>query len=234
MKVALLADIHANADALAAVLADALGAGVERLVVAGDIVGYYHEPARALALLDEWVWVGVRGNHEEIVAAVARGERAIESVPALYRSGAATAVAQLGGDVDRLARLPHPRLEDVGGIRVLVCHGTPWAIDEYVYPDADGERRQAMFDALGHADVLVYGHTHHPVAWRHDGRVVVNPGSVGQPRDRLGGACWALLDTSTGEVEMRRTPYDTTTVLDAAHRHAPNVPYLVDVLTGRR
>ena len=66
MKLALLADIHGNADALEAVLAAARRRGAKRLLCAGDFVGYYYEPARCFELLDAWRLDAVRGNHEDM------------------------------------------------------------------------------------------------------------------------------------------------------------------------
>ena len=61
--------------------------------------------------------------------------------------------------------------------------------------------------------------------------MVVNPGSVGQPRDRKPGSCWALWDTRRMEVTLRRTAFDTSLVAERARRIDPHLPYLSDVLT---
>ena len=67
MKIGLLADIHANAHALEAVLKSAKEKKVEKLLCCGDYVGYYYEPDRVIALLDEWDWDGISGNHETML-----------------------------------------------------------------------------------------------------------------------------------------------------------------------
>ena len=67
MKIGLLSDIHANAHALKSVLKSAKGKNVDKLLCCGDYVGYYYEPDRVLALLDNWDWEGVSGNHEAML-----------------------------------------------------------------------------------------------------------------------------------------------------------------------
>jgi predicted phosphodiesterase len=84
----------------------------------------------------------------------------------------------------------------------------------------------------GH-DVVVLGHTHHPMVARVDGTLVVNPGSVGQPRDRIPGAAWAILDTERRAVTFRREPYDVEAVAAQAARRDPDLPHLSAVLSRR-
>ena len=67
MKIGLLADIHGNAHALRALLNAAKEKNVEKLLCCGDYVGYYYEPDKVIALLDEWDWDGVSGNHENML-----------------------------------------------------------------------------------------------------------------------------------------------------------------------
>ena len=61
----------------------------------------------------------------------------------------------------------------------------------------------------------------------------MNPGSVGQPRDRLGGACYAILDLDSGHVEHYRVSYDPTALIRDVLRHDADIPYLVEVLKNR-
>lgn len=84
--------------------------------------------------------------------------------------------------------------------------------------------------ASGGQDLIVYGHSHYPVVWRIDRSVIANPGSVGQPRDRKLGACWALWDTRSMEVTLQRANFDTQLVAERALRIDPHLPYLAGVL----
>lgn len=224
MKVALLADIHGNADALAAVLSSARASGVERLLIAGDLVGYYYEPDRVFEQLAPWTCAMVRGNHEDMLDEWRAG-RNRELVLRRYGSGLDRAMQCLNAQqLDALHALPAARELEIGERRVLLCHGSPWDKDFYVYPDAPAEVRGRMF-ASGH-DLVVFGHTHYPVVWRDGKSAAVNPGSVGQPRDGTPGACWALWNTDDNAVELRREAYDTARVVAQCRAHDPDLPRL--------
>jgi putative phosphoesterase len=229
MKVALLGDVHGNHMALAAVLDAARRADVEKLLVTGDLVGYYFWPGEVLELLNGWSIAIVRGNHEDMLAQVRRDPAALAQIERQYGIGLRTALQQLSAQqLDWLGALPHPLALDVDGRHILLCHGAPWDVDHYVYPDAS----DADFErcAQQEYDLVVLGHTHYPVD-RMIGRThVVNPGSVGQPRNRQPGAHWALFDTGTGRVEARREDYDIAWVMERARELQPQLPYLSKVL----
>jgi predicted phosphodiesterase len=83
-------------------------------------------------------------------------------------------------------------------------------------------------------DFILLGHTHHPFSYSRGGKTVLNPGSVGQPRDVGNLASWAVIDTSNRSVVHRRTLFDVASVAEEARRIDPAVPYLADVLRRKR
>ena len=228
VKVALLGDIHGNAAALAAVLADARDAGAGFLCVTGDLVGYYYDPAGVIALLSAWPFACVRGNHEDLVLASACNPAEHDRVRAKYGSGIDHALALPVRDLAWLAALPVTASLMLGGRRILLCHGSPWDTDRYIYPDADLSTLTRL-DEFGH-EMIVLGHTHWRKTWQIGGTLVVNPGSTGQPRDRIPGAAWALLDTDTLAVEHRIARYDVAALVAEASARDPDLPYLSKVL----
>ena len=228
MKIALLSDIHANEVALAAVLREARVQGAEQLLCCGDFVGYYHAPDTMLALLDDWRWQGIRGNHEDMLGRWLGGMDR-DAIYARYGSGVAMAAQMPEPARARLLDLPQRRDLEIDGRRVLLCHGSAWDPDHYVYPDAGDEERHRM--ASEGQDLVVFGHSHYPVLWRVGKTTIVNPGSVGQPRDRKPGACWALWDVDSMDVTLKRTAFNTAAVAERARRIDPHLPYLSDVLT---
>lgn len=229
MKIALLADIHGNALALETVLHAAREANVEHLLIAGDIVGYYYAVQRVLELLADWPWIAVRGNHENMLIEWMAGLRH-EEIRGRYGSGLKAACESVASDqLQILCDLPPVRTLDIGGRRVLLCHGTPMSTDTYIYPDAD-ESSWLPFVVDG-VDMTVYGHTHYPMMLRRGGASIVNPGSVGQTRDRKPGACWALWDSQADTVEMRRETYDPSELIVACQDNDPDLLYLTNVLT---
>ena len=206
MQLLVVSDVHGNRVALDAVLADA--PAVDGVVCAGDVVGYGPWPRECLRWVHESDATTVQGNHDRAVAndtefrfnrmAGAGVEYARESLTAAER--------------EWLAGRPTERRVADG--RVKVVHGHPDDPDRYTRPDEFGP------DLLGRGDgppedVLVMGHTHvqhHEVY--HDG-VVMNPGSVGQPRDDDPRAAYAVLDLDEMRVDERRTGYDVDRVVEA-------------------
>lgn len=201
MRLGVISDIHANRVALEAVLSDI--PAVDGLACAGDIVGYNPWPADCLAAVRDRAVPTVQGNHDRAVAS-GGGFR----FNSLAQAGVRYAREQLDEDgVDWLADLPTERRVADG--RVKLVHGHPDDPDRYTYPEE--------FDAslLGDEDVLVMGHTHvqgHAVT--EDG-VVMNPGSVGQPRDADPRAAYAVVDLDDLTVTEHRVEYDVEAVVDA-------------------
>jgi predicted phosphodiesterase len=131
-----------------------------------------------------------------------------------------------------LIRLPCRKELFIAGRHILLCHGSPWDRDEYVYPDASDE--VLVRCAEGDFDVVVMGHTHYPLIKQYGSTLILNPGSVGQPRNNQSAASWALLDLNALTVQLRHVTYDIVSVIAEAHRNDPKVPYLAEVLERRQ
>ncbi|MFB6184894.1 MAG: metallophosphoesterase [Haloarculaceae archaeon] len=213
MKVGLLSDVHGNLVALKAVLADM--PSVDALACAGDVVGYnpYHEDCvtamRGEGVLAEHAQLPdgavptVMGNHDHAVADDAGF--AFNSVASAGVEHARTSLSETS--LDWLSSLPTERHLFDG--RVKVVHGHPDDPDRYTYPDDFSPRM------LGDEDVLVLGHTHVQHHETFEAGIVVNPGSVGQPRDRDPRAAYAVLHLDEPAVEQRRVEYDVERVQQA-------------------
>lgn len=201
MQVAVISDIHANTVALNAVL-DALPP-VDGIVCAGDVVGYNPWPAACVDAIRERSIPTVMGNHDRAVATGTAFR-----FNSMAGAGVEHAREQLADDaVAWLAGLPDTRT--VLGGRVKLAHGHPEDPDRYAYPE---EFSAAM---LGDEDVLVLGHTHVQAHGTFEEGIVLNPGSVGQPRDGDPRAAYALLDLDDLTVEERRVEYDIDAVMSA-------------------
>jgi putative phosphoesterase len=217
MRLGVLSDVHGNRVALSATLADA--PGVDGWLCAGDVVGYNPWPGECVERVRELPAPGdggadgadsapagaptVMGNHDRAVAT----DSAFR-FNAMARAGVEYAVEELGEEhLDWLRALPDRRTECDG--RVAMVHGHPDDVDRYTYPDEfDG----AM---LGDADLLVLGHTHTQGARAFDEGVVLNPGSVGQPRDGDPRAAYATVELDAAGVvdwDLRRVEYDVDAV----------------------
>ena len=222
MRICLLSDIHSNLPALDAVLA-AAGA-VDAVWHLGDVVGYGPDPDGVVARLRELDAVGVRGNHD---AAACGGPEIDWFNPDARRAMEWTRSAISDDTLAWLSALPERR--QAAGCDLV--HGSPreplW---EYV--TSIGVARDNL--RLLEAPIGLHGHTHVPVAWVEEGnrvelvrgrpgdplelggrRVLLNPGSVGQPRDGDPEASFAILDPEAGTIEWHRAAYDIGVVQEA-------------------
>ena len=205
MRIALLADIHANLPALEAVLKDVDALNVDQIWVAGDLVGYNPWPNEVIHLLRERKARAIRGNHDR---AVLSGDTSWfnELAAAAVRW---TRVVLMPSSVGYLKLLEdRTRIALPEGVAAMY-HGSPRNDDEYVMPWSVDEALMR----IASANFVVLGHTHVPMAYASRYGTLVNPGSVGQPRDRDPRAAWALLDTWTRGVLQRRVPYDIGAVI---------------------
>ena len=229
MKLALMGDIHGNIQALRAVLDAATRENIEKLLITGDLVGYYFSPVEVVELLDEWDVEIVRGNHEEMLKTARKDPNYLLSVDARYGTGLRVAFDQLSPEqIDRLCELKHPLDLSFEGVKILLCHGSPWDLDQYIYPNA--ENALITKCAISEYDLVVMGHTHYPMQLMIGSTHLVNPGSVGQPRNRDPGAHWAIFDTLTRSIELRCETYDMTDLIRECKDRHPDLPYLANVL----
>jgi len=196
MRIALLSDIHANLPALEAVLAH-LEPGIEALACAGDLVGYYDQPNQVCALIRARArWV-VAGNHDAYVAARQQPD------PGRDLGIERTRLALDPENRQWLASLPEELEFPCGRFTVRLRHTGPPGGPTYLFPDSPAlETLELAAD-----QVLVLGHTHWPMKVRCGQGRVINPGSVGQPRDGRDGASYATFDGATGKVVFHRVPY---------------------------
>ena len=221
MRYLVISDIHGNAHALEAVLADAAALGYDETLCLGDLVGYGADPAAVLDRVRALAPVGlIRGNHDK----VGSGVESPEGFNAVARSAIRWTYETLSKDNrEWLAALPAgPMVVDD---MIEICHGTPFDEDAYVFDDLDALR--AMHSAR--RPLCLFGHTHvqvghflsrdqfglaspddqRPLTIRLDeaNRYLVNPGSVGQPRDGDPRAGFGIVDTTAREVTIYRVEY---------------------------
>lgn len=201
MKVGLIADIHANFDALEAVLEEL---DVERIVCAGDLTGYGTEPNKVVERLRDEDAEVIRGNHDA---------KLVHQLETRLNPAAELALEYNrefleDENWEYIEELDNSKNVEIDGIETAIFHGSPrHELAEYVYSEeVDDEWLEDNFDSA--PDLVVLGHTHVPFKKELTDTVVVNPGSVGQPRDRNPDASYAVLDTGTMSVEIKRTTYD--------------------------
>jgi putative phosphoesterase len=205
VRLGFLSDAHGNDLGVERVLGCMASAHVDRIHFLGDAVGYLPGESRVLGLLREAGVECQRGNHEAMLL----GERPFtERQDRVYRLGDARARLS---EADRafLTSWPSSRLLEEDGTRILLVHGSPANhLEGYVYPDTD----LSPFEE-GPYDVVFMGHTHRPFAREQNGRLFVNVGSCGLPRDHGSLLSYAIYDTNSGSLEVHRVRIDMAAVV---------------------
>lgn len=208
MRLAVISDIHANLEALQAVLQDIDATSPDDIVCLGDVVGYGADPSACLKIVQDRCSAIVLGNHDEA---------AFEPEQAMYFNFHARVAVEWTyralSPEERAILRSFPLKETREGI--LLVHSTPrdpqdW---EYIIDEVDAQHAFASFSericCVGHSHVAAV-YPENPKAAPGDPayRALVNVGSVGQPRDRDPRAAWCLIDTDTWSIDIRRVEYD--------------------------
>ena len=201
MKIALISDVHANIVALEAVLGAIDKEGVDWIIHAGDIVGYYPFPNEVIRLFQQRGVISIRGNHDRAALNICDSNmNPLASLASRWTARHLDIVS-----INYLRSLRDELHLILDNLKIAVCHGSPFDRDEYVFErDVDG----SLLERAG-SDILILGHTHEPYGIEvESGGFIVNPGSVGQPRDGDERASWILFTTSSGPSPPKRVEYD--------------------------
>jgi len=221
MRALVVSDLHSNHEALRAVLSHVRRKKFDRIVCLGDFVGYGAEPNQVLDRMRTLraPKLYIRGNHDRVAAGIdaADGFNAAAKHAALWTRDHLSATNQRF--LQKLQCGPIVQHE------VVVCHGSPHDEDEYVF----NENHAAQVFRSIEGRFILYGHTHLPVIFSVDSRhrvrgssvngdatirldpehrYLINPGSVGQPRDRNPEASFVIFDSTKLTVQFFRVPYD--------------------------
>jgi putative phosphoesterase len=186
VRLGLISDVHCNMAAFERALSE-LGPEVDEILLLGDLVYEYRFSDEVVSLAREEGLRYVLGNHELGYLTQVAPKNPANADPR---------------NLDHLRSLPMRIDVEVDGKRLCVVHASPFApYTDYLHSGSPLLRGCATLDA----DFLLLGHTHVPMAERHSGTLVVNPGSLGESRDPAQRAVsYAVLDTSSEEVELRR------------------------------
>ncbi len=221
MRYLVLTDIHANLEALDACLAHSKPRGYDAVLCLGDLVGYGADPNAVVERVQALKPVAiVRGNHDKVACGIDQAE----GFNAVARHAARWTLEQLTPDYrEWLAALPEgpTEVDDL----VEICHGSPFDEDAYIFDELDAVR------ALKTASrpVCLFGHTHYPISFelsdesfetigppftaetelelKPGSKYLINPGSVGQPRDGDWRAAYGIADTTKRRFELFRLSY---------------------------
>lgn len=211
MKIAIISDIHANIEALNAVLRD-IGK-VTSIYCVGDLVGYGPDPNKVIEILETLGIKSVMGNHDYAT---------INNAPVGFNEIAAAAVHWGHKNISKenmklLSSLPEHLLVEYDNLSMYLVHGSPRdPLNEYIIPNTPDELLLHFLNNTK-ADFLIMGHTHLPFYTNFEeqnGGIVLNPGSVGQPRDHDPRASYCIIEYEDEKIgiEIKRIDYDINKV----------------------
>ncbi|MFL2527983.1 MAG: metallophosphoesterase family protein [Candidatus Azotimanducaceae bacterium] len=229
MKVAFLSDIHANIYALEAVLDVLEKQSVSTILVSGDMIGYYHWPRQVIDLLrSDRRMVCIKGNHEKILQEARKNESVLEKYRKKYGSAHETCLTELSDeDLDWIEELPDTVSIVCEDTSVFSSHGSLESSFEYIYPTSEPEVLIANYSSR---DVTVFGHTHYPMLHCYEDKFLINPGSVGQPRDVGGLASFITLETSNRMFQFHRCRFNTENIRMRCQKEDPQLKYLWEIM----
>ncbi len=217
MRYLVVADIHSNIEAFEAVLEKAKNTGYDKVIFLGDVVGYGANPEECILMLKNKMDFGVIGNHDRAII----DENELSFFNEIAREALLWTRERLAGTMylNFLKELPYTREIEPG---IVITHSSVSAPEYWDYIltpyEAQLEFENADFK------IMLYGHTHVPIVFEYTGgkaiplmgssfyleeskRYILNPGSVGQPRDGDNRAAFAILDTEKRVYEVYRVHY---------------------------
>lgn len=236
--VTIFGDIHGNLPALEAVFADIQMQEFSPLYCLGDLVGYGTFPNEVIAAIRQRNIPTIMGNYDLGVGnnsddcGCAYTSKEAEALG--KRSIAWSNLNTTDENKEYLRGLLTQIPLQLGELRVLLVHGSPRKVNEYLYEDRPDATMERLMD-MAQADVLVCGHTHKPYhRILPSGRHVVNAGSVGKPKDHNPAACYVVLEAQNNSlsVEFRRVPYDVERAAQAIEASEMPDEYAQMIRTG--
>ncbi len=208
VRIAVISDIHSNIYGLEAVLKDIeKRRNIDEIICLGDIVGYYPFPNECVDLVREKCSISMYGNHD---AGVVGDEPAFYFNPIAYEMIIWTKKFLKKNNLIWLSKLPRKKIIERNGKKIYLVHGSPFQTFDYFDAPSGSEWKNMLKEASEKTmtDMLFVGHTHIPIKDRYKKFHVLNPGSVGQPRNGKPGAYYSIVNTTPLNVTMVQVKYD--------------------------
>lgn len=222
-KIAIISDIHGNNSAFRSVWAKIKNYPL--ILNVGDLTGYYPDINPVINQLKLKKVKNILGNHDRYLVERRLPLDINSAVVAPFEDNLKNITSQ---NLALLKSLPQNETFKLDGIKIGLYHGSPFDRDEYIFPD----RSLTRFKKLNF-DVLILGHSHWPMVKKIGKMMIVNPGSVGQPRDYDCRASYAILDTESKKIVIKRQKYNVQKTLRRIEELDFD-PELGSVLTRKR
>ena len=230
MKIAILADIHANFDAFQLVLKQIEKNDVAKILIAGDLIGYYYSPEKVIDIcMKRNDIMCIKGNHELNLLKALNNKKLMSKFVKKYGSSYTLCKSNLSiKQISWIKNLPPVIETELCQKTITMAHGSLSSAEEYLYPNSS---IQLLKKNLSTSKYTIFGHTHHPFIWSHKDQLIINPGSVGQPRDQSANASYFILDLTNDKVIPKRIKFPIEKILKKIDKYDSFNTYLKSVLT---
>ena len=224
MRYVIFSDLHGNDLALKKLLDKERPGEDKKFIFCGDICGYYYHEKECIELLESIEGlITVRGNHDQYYIDSYEDEELTEKLIKKYGSSYAQKDKEV---LSYLENMPVTAEISVGDKKCRIAHGT-WKdpMEGRIYPDSDMKEIEAGY-------IYISGHTHYGMIKKADDHIWINPGSLGQPRDKKGFS-YCVMDDDTMEIEFRYLEVDVSSIIEEARVRDPENKYLEEIFYRR-
>lgn len=210
MKIGIISDIHSNIEGLRSVLKELKG--VDIILCAGDITGYYTFVNEVINEIKNKKIKTILGNHDAyLLKLILLPKNLIIKKSISYTSDIISKE-----NLAYLKKIKKASMEiKLDNLKIKMYHGSPWdEFEGYIYSDYQNFDNFLKINA----DLIILGHTHIPMVKKISGKIIINPGSCGQPRDCNKKASFAIFNTKTKKIKIKMTNYDVEKVVNEAKK----------------
>ena len=228
MRIAFLSDIHANIDAFRAVLDIIDRESIDKIYIAGDLIGYYYHPDKVIDICMARDDIHcIKGNHDQNFLKALSDKDFMTKMIKKYGSSYRIAKEKLSDkQINWLENLPSKLKFTIKKVSITIAHGSIHSEDEYVYPS---KTNAELLNQLSDSEYTVLGHTHYPFFWCKENKWLINPGSVGQPRDQGALSSFFYLDLKNKTLQPRKSQFPLKKLIKEIIKNDPNKNYLKNV-----
>lgn len=222
MQIAFLSDIHGNYPALKEVFNYLNKNKITKIYCLGDYVNYYYQPQKCIDLLIRNKAICIKGNHENIFLRSLKYPRIKKKLSDRYGNSVFLNEKNLKKKhIHFLKSLPTKIETSINNKKFLIAHGAPWDNNFYFYKDVKNKWKKKIESY--NKDFIILGHTHRAMNLKVSKKLtIMNPGSIGQPRDNYGYASWLLLETDKLKFQFIKTKYNLDKIINQIKKNDPN------------
>lgn len=194
MNVAFLADIHGNYKALRSVINNLSDRNIQKIYFLGDYVNYYNNPDKCLDLIKSLNAVYIKGNHEQIIIDIVENKVNVKKFHNKYNNTVQITLKKLKScHINFIKEMKEKKIIQIKNTKMLIAHGSPWSPNYYCYANKLKNWKNKIEKYK--QEIILLAHTHIKMKIKYKNKLILNPGSVGQPRDGSLGANWLEYNT---------------------------------------